>query len=286
MLKTIRLGALPLLVSLTIVAAWGASFNPAAAQTIPGQQVGIVVSGLGRVSGQASLAEVQILIGRDFYGVEQVAVSAEEVGTPVAGDSEPMGSPGFVSYAPPALTESDLAPVVEAIAGVGVAREQVQVFTPGTSSMFNGPGGPGGAQLRFTISDPTTEIMLSLATAVTTAAISIGANVQHIGVHYAGSDCMALEAEALALAVAEAETRAGLIAAALGVTLGPLTQAADSGLFGGLGLIGGTCAPATPEEYDQFGSGMLPAYDPSMPVEAVVLVQITLTYAFSTEPAA
>lgn len=287
MITSSRLGFITLLLALTIGLPSVTSIQVAAAQTAPGQVAGIVVSGFGRVSEPAALAEIQFLIGRDFYEGKRVTVSAPPMGSPVAGESDPAASSGFVPFGSPPLTESDLAPVIDAITSQGLARERIQVFAPAITSMYSGPVASGGAQLRFTIFDPTAETLSTLVAAVSGATTAIGASVQHIGVHYARQDCNAMEAEALAMAVNDAKARAESMAAALGVDLGPLTQAAETGYFGFIGLGSGvTCDPVLPETYSQFGSGMLPPFDPSLPVEAVVYAQVTLTYAMSTTPAA
>jgi hypothetical protein len=256
----------------------------AVAQTTPGQEPGIVAAGFGRASGPAVSAEVQIIVSRDFYGtmvVEEFPVEEEEVtGSPVAGEGEtpPMeGGP----VGPPALTEEDLAPIVDAIVAAGVPSDQIQVISPAFSSMFTGWGGPGGAQLRFEVPNPTLDGLTALVLAVNDAAVAQGITVQHTGVHYVGGDCEALVQEARVAAVADARARAEGLADALGVALGDLTQAADNLYYGPYGGISGTggCGPSTPEDFGPYGPGMLAAFDPTVPAEAVAYAQVTLTFA-------
>jgi hypothetical protein len=253
----------------------------AVAQTTAGQQPGVVAMGMGRASGPADSAEVQVIVGRDFGGmVSGVEVPSEAAA--VAGSPVPSGAgwqPAPVGM-PPALTETDVAPIVDAIAGAGVPRAQIEVIIPAFTSMFSGPGGPGGAQLRFSLDHPTLDGLRALVRAVSDAASGVSLSLEHFGVHYVGGDCAALQQQAREAAVADARTRAEGLASALGVTLGELTQAADNLFYGpyGIGTAGG-CGPSAPEDSGPYGPGMLPPFDAAVPAAAVAYAQVTLTFA-------
>ena len=257
----------------------------ASAQTMPGSEPGIVAAGFGRVSRPAATADVQIIVSQDPYGmmgyVETVPAEESFAASPAA-DEAASSDAGFAPYTPvmpPALTEDDLAAIIEVVVNAGVARDEIQFIAPAFSSMFTGPGGPGGAQLRFSIVDPTLEGVATLVKAASEATFTAGLAVQHVGVHYTGNDCAAMEQEARVLAVVDARARAEGLAAALDTTLGELTQAVDGFYYGIFGT--NECGPVMPEDYGQYGPGMLEAFDASAPAEAVAYAQVTLTFAMA-----
>jgi hypothetical protein len=272
------------------------SQSEALAQTTPGLEPGIVASGYGRAAVPASSAEVQVIVSQDFYGSDMylqggsfdIAID----GTPVSDECDTLTCPDEpeastpvecvnldCTYAPPVLSEDDLAPIVDAVVAAGVPQDQIQVIIPAFTSMITGFGSVGGAQLRFSVDDPAVKDLAALAVSVNRAATSAGLSIQHIGVVYLGDDCAALLQEAEAKAVADAQARAERLAGALGATLGDLTQAADSLYFGPYGFDGSNnCEPITTDYMGPYGEGILPAFDPSKPAEAVEIAQVTLTY--------
>ena len=151
---SIRRPLTALFVTLLAVVLGGAALRPAAAQTVPGMEPGIVATGFGQASAPASSAEVQLIVSRDPFGmygvVETVPPDSGTVtveGSPVAGEGESgatsdpmMTDPAMVMTAP--LTEADLAPIVDAVVAAGVAEAEITVLAPSSFSSFTGPGGP------------------------------------------------------------------------------------------------------------------------------------------------
>lgn len=237
----------------------GAPVHPAGAQTVPGQGPGLVVTGIGRATAPASAAAVQILIGSDLYGM----------------------SPGE------SLTETDIAPIIGVVIAAGVESADIEVVIPASTSQFSGLGAPGSAMLRFEIADPTDSGMNDLAQGLYQAATDARLGIQHIGVRYATTDCTSLQQAATDAAIADARVRAERLATSLGVGLGDLIQAMDSGLN-----PAGTdsCATATVVSpsfgFSPYGLGLDPAFDPTAPVEATATAQVTLTFAMAGQPKA
>ena len=225
------------------------------AQGTPGQPDGIVVTGIGIATGPASAAALQVLIGSQMYGSPQ---------------SQPLAS-------------TELEPIIDAIMAAGVAESDIAIFNPASTSMFTGPGGPGGAMLRFDLPDPTDAGMAELVATLYDASATARLSLQHIGVHYETDDCATLQQEASDAAVADARVQAEFLANSLGAELGALTQAMDSSfLYGGLPDSCGTSLSG----FGQYGPGMDQPFDASVPVEASVTTQLTLTFEMSGGDAA
>jgi uncharacterized protein YggE len=233
----------------------GSMVSQVGAQTIPGQIPGIVVTGFGTATAPATAAAVQVVIGPDFYG---------------------MGPPAT-------LTDTKIAPIVDAVVAAGVARAEIEVVIPATTSQFSGPGAPGSAMLRFAIADPTDAQMNDLAQALYKSATDAHLGIQHIGVRYDAADCASLLQAATDAAVADARERAERVASSLGVEVGALIQAMDSGFYGT-----GTesCGSPAMAGYGPYGPGIDAPFDPSAPVEASATVQVTLTYEMFVMPGA
>ena len=229
--------------------------DQAAAQGVPGQLPGIVTTGFGTATAPAESAEVQMIVGPDAYG---------------------MGSTGI-------LIADDIAPVVDAVVSTGVDRTDIEVFVPATSSMFTGPGGPGNAQIRFTIPNPTDSTMSELADAAYKAAVTARLSIQHLGVRYTAADCSSLQQAATDAAVADAQERGERLAKSLNVELGEMVQAMDS-LYGT--GVPDSCAAQNLQSYGYgpYGPGVNAPYDPAAPVEATAIATVTVT--FEMQPAA
>jgi hypothetical protein len=179
---------------------------------------------------------------------------------------------------PEPLTTADLAPITDAITAAGVPEDQISVLMPGSFSSYTGIGGPLAAELRFTIDNPVTEDLTSLAMSVQQAALDAGLSLQHLGVTYSGEDCPGLAQQAREAAVADAQQRAQGLADALGVELGELVQAADGSVyFGPLSLDPSACVSQT-GMYESYGPGLEPPFNPAQPAEIVIVATVTLTF--------
>jgi uncharacterized protein YggE len=217
------------------------------AQTVPGLLPGIVVTGTGTATAPATAAKIQLIIGGDMYAA-----------------------------APPAaLTDAELGPITAAIVAAGVATDEIEVFNPATTSMFTGPGSPGAVMLRFEIPDPTDSAMTDLVQALYQSAQDARLSIYHVGVRYLAEDCVSLQQSASDAAVADARERAGRLADSLGVELGQLTQAMDSGAYISLP---DSCADTPVPVFGPYGPGVDAPFDASAPVQASVTTQVTLTF--------
>ena len=225
----------------------GATVHSVGAQTIPGQIPGIVVTGFGNATAPATAAAVQVMIGPEVNGMAPSAT----------------------------LAEADITPVIDAVVEAGVARTDIDVVIPATTSQFTGPGGPGGGMLRFDIADPTDEVMSDLVQALYQSAADARLGIQHIGIRYAAADCASLLQAATDAAIADARVRAERVANSLGAEVGALVQVMDSGFYGtGTESCG---SPAMPN-YGPYGPGIDAPFDPAAPVEATATAQVTLTF--------
>jgi uncharacterized protein YggE len=298
---SIRRPLTALFVTLLAVALGSAALRPAAAQTVPGMESGIVATGFGQASAPASSAEVQLIVSRDpsgmygMYGVvETVPPDSGTVtveGSPVAGEGESgatsdpmMTDPAMVMPAP--LTEADLAPIVDAVVAAGVAEAEITVLAPSTFSSFTGPGGPQTADIRFSVADPAVEDLTALAQSAQQAALDAGLSLMHVGVTYLGDDCATLQQQARTAAVADAQARAEGLAEALGVELGELIQAADGSIF--YGPYGGDPTRCVSQLFSDtgYGPGVDPPFDPTHPAEVVIVANVTLTFAMGEDASA
>jgi len=232
----------------------GLSARQVAAQGVPGQLPGIVVTGFGTASAPAESAEVQIIVGPEAYGMQSA----------------------------PLMTAADVASIIDAIAGTGVEKADIEVYSPATNSMFSGPGGPGNVQLRFTIPSPPDASMSELTDAVYKAAATGRLSIQHLGVRYTAADCASLQQAATDKAVADARTRGERLAKSLNVELGNMVQAMDS--VYGAGVPDSCASPAQQSYYGPYGAGIAPPYDPTQAVEATATATIAVT--FEMKPAA
>jgi uncharacterized protein YggE len=220
----------------------------AAAQVVPGSSPGIVVTGIGVATAPATAAAIQLIVGPENYGM----------------------MPGTT------IPDEDVLPIVDAIVASGVAASDVEVINPGSNSMFTGPGGGGSVTLRFEVENPTDESIDELVQSLYEAAADANLAIQHIGARFLADDCEGLQQEASDAAVADARARAERLAASLGAELGALVQAMDGNLF----YTGSadSCAPVPADGFGPYGPGVDAALDPSLPVEATVRAQITLTF--------
>ena len=222
--------------------------QPVAAQGVPGQLPGIVVTGFGTATASADSAQVQIIVGPDMYGMAPSGV----------------------------LAAADVAPIVAAVVSTGVDKADIDLFVPAMNSMFSGPGGPGNAQLRFTIPNPTDTTMSDLSDAVYKAAATARLSIQHLGVRYTAGDCTSLQQAATDKAVADAQARGERLAKSLNVELGDMVQAMDS-IYGG-GVPDSCATPGMQSYYGPYGENMLSPYDPTKAVEATATATITVTF--------
>jgi uncharacterized protein YggE len=242
--QSLRLFATAILVTILGLHAIGAG-----AQGVTGQLPGIVVTGIGTSTAPATAAAVQVLVGPSMMGMSPSA----------------------------ALTDTDIAPIVAAIVAAGVTKADITVHNPSTNSVFTGPFGPGSVSLVFDLPAPTNAILDDLVQSLYAAATEANLGIQHIGVRYQADDCTSLQQEATDAAVADARSRAGRLATSLDASLGTLTQAMDSTVIYG-SPNPTSCPGAQAAGFGPYGPGIESPYDPQIPAEASITVQVTLTF--------
>jgi uncharacterized protein YggE len=221
---------------------------------------GITVQGFGSATANADSAIVEFYYSRNG---------------PVADASSGRAEPGSAGGAEPALapdqqevqqiTEAELQPVIDAIVGAGVPREEIQfVGQPYFDKFYS------SATLRVTVSN------VDSVDAVVQAANNASAGLAGIvnngtNVSYTLNDCAALEEAAMRAAVEDAGERAAVFARALGVGVGSVTGASNYSYFGGT-----PCDPGFyPGPYPLAGT----TYAQGQPREVQVIASIGVTYA-------
>jgi uncharacterized protein YggE len=275
MVPRLRALVLPAALALALLAA-----APAAAQTVPGAEPGIVAVGFGSASAPAASATLQFLLtSSQAFGMGVEGVPTEEGpageadGTPVSEGQSEAGA-----FGPPRLTEDAIAPVVAALVAAGAPEAGIEVTVPVTSEVF-GPGGPELGEVRVAVEQPQADALVALVAAASEAASEAGLSVFHVGARYEAADCAALVQEAREAAIADARSRAEGLARGLGVALGELVQASETPYYGLPGS--GSCVPAGTEGYfGPYGPGTEPPFDRRQ-TEATATVQVVLTFAMA-----
>jgi len=183
---------------------------------------GITVSGYGLASADADAAVLEFYFNSNKY---PLPVPGQEFSTPSAPDFTP-------------ITEEALAPVIDAIVTAGVSRdaiELVNVYSDPYSFMYSSFG-----TLRVTLhSLDSIGVVRDAAQSAASGLSGIYLGVSNV--LYTVDDCSALEQEALAAAVADANERAAAFAQALGVGLGEIIGAANWSYDGGPYDSGSAC---------------------------------------------
>jgi len=200
------------------VAADGRSASSAGsnAASQPDQQAisntGITVQGYGTASADADSAVVEFSFSNsNVYN-----------GTPVppdaSGNVKPdVSSPGTVTE----ITKADLQPVIDALTGAGVSASDIEFLDQGYYDPYY-----SSATLRATIKS-IGSVDTAVQAAQNAAANLDGISLQSTNLTYTLQDCSALEKAAMQAAVSDAHDRAGILASAIGVTLGTVSGASD-----------------------------------------------------------
>jgi uncharacterized protein YggE len=243
-----------------------------------GAAAGLTVQGYGRATAPADTARVQFAVSKsgDVY---PVPLPADTRGVPEGGvetESAPSVPPETspTEVAPSPMTKADLQPLVDAIKAQGVSEADIEiVIYPADSYSYYGSN---SALVTVTLSDPSDRVG-PLVDAGTQAVNDSGTlYLQNVSVLYTVDDCSALLGEARRAAVEDGRDNASGLAQALGVNVGEVVAAAEYA-YSPLGLS--TCDPAFdtyyPQPYGYEGIG----YDPSMPAEVQIVVNVTLTFA-------
>jgi uncharacterized protein YggE len=254
---------------------WGVTSMP----LLQGSAAGITVQGYGSATVPADTARVQFSVGKsgDVYPEPLPADTRAVPEGGVESETAPSTPPEIdVTPSPPTpMTEADLQPLVDAIKAQGVSDADIEIFIYPVDSYYSYYG-PGSALVTVTLSNPSDRVG-SLVNAGTQAVNDSGTlYLQNVSVLYTVDDCSALLGEARRAAVEDGRDNGGGLAQALGVKLGGVVAAAEYA-YSPFGVS--PCDPAFdtyyPQPYGYEGIG----YDPAMPAEVQIVVNVTLTFA-------
>jgi uncharacterized protein YggE len=236
-------------------------------QATQGSLSGITVQGYGSASVEADGAVLEFYFYSTSGGGVEPVPSERDSSSGSSGGAESGAPDVAVSGQAAPITEADLQPVVDAIAGAGVPRDNIEVVVqPSYGDIYSG----GSATVRATIEG--TGSLSAIVDAATSAAIPANISFSGTGVSYTVSDCPALETAAMEAAVADARERGASFASSLGVGLGDVVGASSYSYS----AYGSPCDGTT------FGgpyplSGV--AYAETQASEVSLLATVTVTFA-------
>jgi uncharacterized protein YggE len=223
----------------------GGGFAPDYAPALQEGGNGITVQGYATADANADSAIIEFYFFRGGGGIEPQSSS---------GSGASRGSAGAVDTAiepvPPdadvganlqevaQITEADLQPVIDALTGAGVARDDIEFISQGYYDKFS-----SSVTLRATFGN--LDSIDAAVNAATGAAGSLGdIQLSSTNVSYTINDCTALEKAAMQAAVEDARERGAAFAETLGVGLGNVTGATHysyspyGGRACGTGIVG------------------------------------------------
>jgi len=220
---------------------------------------GITVQGYGSATADADSAIIELYFSHNGP-VGDISQGRSEPGFSGAADSV---APDVQEVAP--ITEADLQPVIDAVAGAGVAGDKIQFVGQSYFDKFY-----SSATLRATVDNVDSVDAVVQAANDASAGLS-GITVNGTNVSYTVSDCTALEEAAMKAAVEDAGERAQVFGRALGVGVGAVKGASNYSYFGGT-----PCDPGFyPGPYPLGGI----TYAEGQPREVQVIANISVTYA-------
>ena len=218
---------------------------------------GLTVTGYGMASADADSALLELYFSSsDAYPRTEPSDPSGGTGSSGAADT-PAASP---------ISESDLQPVIDAITGQGVAREDIEYIGGSYYDPYY-----GSATLRVTVRE--IDRLTGVQQAATGAAAALtNVFLQGTYVSYTITNCDALEIAAMKAAVEDAAARGDALAEAVGVTRGAVTGATSYAYspFGGTACTAGYVGP-----YPMGGV----AYAEGQAREVQVYASVTVTYA-------
>ncbi|CAN5451084.1 hypothetical protein BH09CHL1_BH09CHL1_09290 [soil metagenome] len=234
-----------------------------------GQMVeGIVVTGNGQASAEVSSAVIQYLVR---YASDAPQLTDASMSTEM----------GYYGGSYPAPDADSMAHIVEALVEAGIPSAQVKAF-PGSDSMY-GAFGSGVSVVAASIDDAALLATLGdILEAGADAAKETKLQIDSIGAIYATDDCESVNDEALAAAVADANTQAVALAKANGVELGELVGATASpsySPYSGYGGVGGACQDAPTLE--EAATIYFPTFMAGAEPEFTITASVTLTFALA-----
>ena len=205
---------------------------------------GITVQGYGTATTDPDSAIIEFYFSRSGdIKPEPVPLPGED-GTSSSGSSGSSetvtrDSDAAVAAQVDQITEADLQPVIDAIVGAGVSRDDITFIGQSYYDVYY-----ASATLQAEVSN------LDIVDAVVTAAQDASANLGDIylngtNISYTVGDCAALEKAAMEAAVEDANERGASFAEALGVGLGPVVGASHYSYapYGGTACDGNFTGP-------------------------------------------
>jgi uncharacterized protein YggE len=246
-------------------------YSPYFAPALQQGNDGLTVQGYGTASTDADSAVVE------FYFYSSGDGGVEPQPAPDAGSSSSGGS-GSDAEAPIArdsgvaaqqvtpITEGQLQPVIDALVGAGIPRENIEFIGQNYYDRFS-----SSATLRVTVDDLA--VLDAAVNAATSAAANLGSvQLSSTNVAYAVSDCVALEKAAMDAAADDAAARATAFAETLGVGIGAISGASHYSYspYGG-NACGATSAGPYPLASESFVAGSTRVVE--------VFANISVTYA-------
>lgn len=201
-------------------------------------QTGITVQGYGSATADPDSALIEFYFSRGG-DIKPVPVPGDTSSSGSSGSSEPANSDTAVAAQVDQITEADLQPVIDAIVGAGVSRDDIEFIGQSYYDVYY-----ASATLRAEVGDIDT--VDSVVAAAQGAAANLGdIYMNGTNVSYTVSDCAAMEKAAMEAAVADANERGAAFADALGVTLGPIIGASHYSYapYGGTACDGNFTGP-------------------------------------------
>jgi uncharacterized protein YggE len=275
--KTAFVGVIAALMSFTLpiasqandsVASPSSAQNPATAarpaplqlaQTITPSQSTLGVTGYGRAFAPADQVAILLSYTPNYYPEPP---SDTSVPTPIM---------------PPAAQESDLQPVVDALVGAGVPRNDISF----SREAYN----PQVVRLVLRVANPSRERVSTLVQLANSTPAKDGKLALAVtNMVFSARDCSATEASAREAAVADARAQAAALADDTGVQLGELLNVTGYGTWGYAGPATSKCPNNLSEvlrNATQYGSVV--AYDPSLPLDISLDFSVSLTYAIQEQ---
>lgn len=222
-------------------------------------QDGLTVQGYGSAAVDADSAVLEFWFGGEVIGIEPGVPGIPQTDSG-GGETPPQPEPAIGQAQP--ITEADLQPIVDAIAGQGVSRDDIEVIV---QPSYGDPYYRGSAIVRAAVGNVSA--VDGVVSAVASAAGGLpNISLQSTSVSYTVSDCAALERAAMQAAVEDARERGQAFASVLGVGLGAVVGASnysyapyggtpcDSGYGGVIPLGGVAYAEGQTPEVELFAS--------------------------------
>lgn len=175
---------------------------------------------------------------------------------------------GPPSPAPSPIKEADVQQLIDALIAAGLAAEDVELANNTYYDYYWAP-----VYVRATVDDLTQLSAIAEAGRAATSGLP-GLTFQNVTVTFTVEDCTSLREAALDEAVADADERARLLAAALSVDQGPVDAASD---YSWWGYGSGNCGQNNYYGYYYYGGGI--SYAEGQPQVVQVYESISVTYA-------